>query len=133
VSAMATVRREFPIDADAEQAWGVFRDVGNVHIRLAPGFVVDTVLDGDTRHVTFANGVAVAERIVSVDDEHRRLAYSIVGGSAAHHNASFEVRPAISGSVVCWTTDLLPDSVADTFARMMDAGIPVMQQTLAGR
>ena len=128
---MATVRREFEVAAAADDVWDVFRDLGAVHTRLAPGFVVDTVVDGGTRRVTFANGIVVDERIVSVDDATRRLAYSITGGTAEHHNASFEVRPATDGSVVCWTTDLMPDDAAEQFARMMDAGIPVMQAALA--
>ena len=115
------------------QVWEVFRDVGSVHTRLAPGFVLDTVVDGDARKVTFANGVVVTELIVSLDDEQRRLAYAIVGGSAEHHNASFEVRESAGGAVVCWTTDLLPDEAADRFAEMMDAGIPVMQRSLSRR
>lgn len=127
---MATVRREFEVEASADDVWDVFRDVGAVHTRLAPGFVVDTVVDGDTRQVTFANGIVVHERIVSLDDGARRLAYSIVGGSAEHHSASFEVRGIDGYSVVTWTTDLLPDGTAENFARMMDAGIPVMQQAL---
>jgi carbon monoxide dehydrogenase subunit G len=130
---MATVRREFEVAAPPAEVWEAFRDIGSVHTRLAPGFVVDTVLDGNDRKVTFANGVIVVERIVSLDDEQRRLAYAIVGGSAQHHHASFEVRAASSGSVVCWTTDLLPDAVADRFATMMDAGIPVMQKSLSHR
>ena len=130
---MATVRRQFEVAAPPEKVWDVFADTGSVHTRLAPGFVVDTVVDGDTRKVSFANGVVVSERIVSLDDDARRLAYAIVGGSAEHHNASFEVREAVDGSLVCWTTDVLPDSVADNFARMMDAGIPVMQESLADR
>ena len=128
---MATVRREFEVSSAPAEVWDVLRDVGNVHTRLAPGFVTDTVVDGDSRTVTFANGTVVTERIVGLDDDTRRLAYSIVGGSAEHHHASFEVRPSTEGSVVCWTTDVLPDGVADRFAGMMDAGIPVMQESLA--
>lgn len=130
---MATVRRQFEIDAPPEQVWDVFRDIGSVHTRLAPGFVLDTVVDGDTRTVSFANGVTVRERIVALDDDSRRLAYAIVGGSAEHHHASFEVHDAPSGSVVCWTTDVVPDDVAENFARMMDAGIPVMQASMTHR
>jgi carbon monoxide dehydrogenase subunit G len=124
------VRREFAVAAPPAQVWDVFRDLGAVHTKLAPGFVVDTVVDGDRRTVSFANGVVVTERIVSLDDQDRRLAYSIVGGTAEHHNASFEVHCAPGGSTVVWTTDVLPDAAADTFARMMDAGVPVMQQAL---
>lgn len=39
---MATIRKEIPITASADKVWDVIRDVGAIHIRLAPGFVVDT-------------------------------------------------------------------------------------------
>ena len=127
---MATVRREFAVDAPPEQVWDAIRDVGCVHTRLAPGFVLDTAVDGDVRQVTFANGLVVRERIIAVDDEARRLAYAIVGGTTEHHNASFEVRPTNDASTVVWTSDVLPDAAADRFGDVMDAAIPVMARAL---
>jgi hypothetical protein len=46
------------------KVWASVRDVGALSTRLAPGFVVDTRLEGDVRTVTFANGAVVRERIV---------------------------------------------------------------------
>ena len=54
-------------------------------------FVVDTHLDGDrARVVTFAGGAVAREVLVGVDDDARRLSYSVVEGplGASHHNAS---------------------------------------------
>jgi hypothetical protein len=55
--------------------WEAVRDVGAVHTRLAPGFVVDTRLEADTRVVTFANGLVARELIVDIDDDARRLVF----------------------------------------------------------
>jgi len=38
---MASIRKEILIDAPPEDVWAAVRDVGAVHRRLAPGFVVD--------------------------------------------------------------------------------------------
>ena len=57
---------------------GASRDVGNC---TSPSlrWVTAVELDGDSHRVA-GNGVVVRERIVAVDDEHRRLAYSAVDG-----------------------------------------------------
>ncbi len=72
---MATIYKEFAVDAPPEFVWAAVKDVGAVHTRLAKGFVTNTVLTGGMRTVTFANGLTVTEQIVGVDDEHKRLAY----------------------------------------------------------
>ena len=56
---MASIRKEILIAARPETVWAAIRDVGAVHTRLAPGFVVDSRLEGETRVVTFANGFVV--------------------------------------------------------------------------
>jgi len=79
---MASIRQEILIEATPEQVWAAVRDVGAVHLRLVPGQVVDTGLEGDTRTLTFANGAVVRELIVAVDDEARRP--GLCGGRGAH-------------------------------------------------
>ncbi|MFL6239837.1 MAG: SRPBCC family protein [Actinomycetes bacterium] len=123
---MATVRRTFEVAAQAESVWDAVRDVGNVHTRLAPGVVSDCRLDGRTRRVTFANGLVLTEQIVTIDDTARRLAYTSVSGSTTHHHASVEVLPRDTGSRVVWTTDLIPDDLADMVGGLMDAGVAAM-------
>ena len=74
---MASIRKEIPLEVSAEHVWSVVRDVGALHTRLVPGFVVDTRLEPDARVVTFGNGMVVRELIVDLDDRARRLAWSV--------------------------------------------------------
>jgi carbon monoxide dehydrogenase subunit G len=128
---MASIRKEFAVDVPAEKIWEAIRDVGAVHTRLARGMVRDTRLDGDCRVVTFANGEVVRERIVGVDDRSRRLAYAVVGWRTSHHNASFEVvEEGDSRSRVVWTTDLLPDGLAELVEGLMEQGSAAIKRTL---
>jgi hypothetical protein len=127
---MATTHEEVRIEASAESVWDAVRDVGALHTRLVPGFVVDTQLQGETRVVTFGNGMTVTEPIISVDDARRRLAWAAVGGRATHYNAVLEVLPDGSGAVVRWTSDLLPHEIAPAIAQMQRQGLAVMKKTL---
>ena len=109
---MASIHKEIRIDARPEDVWDAIRDVGAIHRRLAPGFVVDTKLDGDARIVTFGNGMVVRELIVDIDDAARRLVWSVVGGPMTHHNASLQVFADGDGrSRVVWIADLLPNDL----------------------
>ena len=131
---MATIRREIPLRTSPDHVWDAIRDVGAIHTRLTPGYVTDTRLEGGARIVTFANGTVVRELIVTLDNDFRRLVYAVVGGTAAHHNASFQVLPAAAGgSLLVWVTDLLPDSVAPAFTNMIDGGAAVIKRTLDER
>jgi hypothetical protein len=130
---MATIRKEIPLLASPDTVWDVLRDVGAIHTRLAPGFVVDTRLEEGARLVTFANGLTVRELIVTVDHDSRRLAYAVVGGTAKHHNASFQALPnpnSTGGTTLIWITDILPDTAAPAFTAMIDAGASVIKSTL---
>jgi hypothetical protein len=128
---MASIRKEFEVSAAPEFVWDAVREVGAVHCRLAIGFVADTALDGDVRTVTFANGYVVREQIIDVDDTHRRLAYTAIGGRASHHNASLQVFEGPEGrSRLVWITDLLPDSLRPAVAQMVELGAAAITQTL---
>ena len=128
---MASIYKEFLVNASPQFVWEAIKDVGAIHTRLAQGFVTNTALEGTVRTVTFANGFVVQEQIVSVDEGLRRLAYRAVGGKAAHHNASFQVLAASDGkSKVLWLTDLLPDEVKPAIEQMVELGSAAMQKTL---
>lgn len=128
---MGHIYKEVLVHANPDGVWAAVRDVGAVHERLARGFVVDTRLDGDSRLVTFKGGTTVRERIVGVNDDARRLEYSIVGGRATYHRASIQVMAAgDGGSRVVWITDVLPDSLAGTFEAAMAQGCDAMKATL---
>ena len=128
---MASIRKEIRIDARPETAWAALRDVGALHTRLVPGFVVDTRLEEGARIVTFGNGLVVRELIVDVDDAARRVVWSAVGGSMSHHNASARVFPdGANGCRFVWIADLLPNEVAPAIEAMMEQGIAVIKKTL---
>jgi hypothetical protein len=42
---MASIRREFLIDARPDDVWDAVRDLGALHTRLVPGFVTDCKLE----------------------------------------------------------------------------------------
>jgi hypothetical protein len=129
---MATIHREVHIQASPEKVWSALRDVGALHTRLCPGFVIDTKMDGDdARIVTFGNGRTARELIVSVDDERRRVAWAIVGGeSLLHYNGAAQVIPLPEGGCrFTWTSDLLPNSAAPTVQAMIEAGIATIKRT----
>jgi hypothetical protein len=128
---VASIVREVRISARPEQVWDALREVGALHTRLAPGFVVDTRMDGDARIVTFGNGMVAREEIVDVSDAMRRVVWAIVGGRFAHYNAAAQVfADGDSGSRFVWTTDLLPHELAPAVLKMIDSGLAVIKQTL---
>lgn len=128
---MASIRREVRIDARPQTAWAALRDVGALHTRLVPGFVTDVQLEDGARIVTFGNGMVARELIVDIDDEARRLVWSVVGGRMTHHNASAQVFPDdVGGCRFVWIADLLPNDVAPAIAAMIEQGIAVIKQTL---
>jgi len=132
---MASIRKEMRLEAAPQTVWGAIRDVGSVHRRLAPSFVIDCRLedDGTARVVTFANGLTARELIVDIDDAARRLVWAVVGGRPTHHNASLQVFAEESGgSRIVWIADLLPNDLAGPIGEMMEQGMRAMQPTLAG-
>jgi carbon monoxide dehydrogenase subunit G len=128
---MASIYKEILIDANAEDVWAAVRDVGQVHRRLAPGFVVGVRLEGDSRIVTFANGSVVRELIVDIDDMRHRLVYAVVEWRPKHHNASMQVFPEGEGRTrLVWITDLLPNDLAGPVGALIEQGASVIKQTL---
>ncbi len=129
---MASIRREVQVNAPPEKIWDAVRDVGAVHRRLAPGFVVDTRMEEGARVVTFANGMTARELIVDVDDAARRVVWAVVGSPRlTHHNASLQIFADGEGrSRVVWIADLLPDEIAGYIQAMIEQGMGVMKQTL---
>jgi hypothetical protein len=130
---MGSIRKEILVHAPPEQVWDAVRDVGAVHLRLTPGLVLDTQLEGHTRILTFPDGGVVRELIVAVDDEMRRLAYAVIEGRMPliHHHATFHVLPdGENYSRLVWTTDFLPHTFAAEIHARVERGAIVMKQAL---
>jgi len=129
---MASIRKEIVIDTPPEKVWDAIRDVGALHERLVPGFVVDTRVEEGARIVTFGNGLVARELIVDLDDAARRLVWAVVGSPRlTHHNASVQVfADGERRSRVVWIADVLPNEIAAYMAGLLDQGLGVMKKTL---
>jgi hypothetical protein len=131
---MATIIREVVVEADATSVWAALRDFGALQEKLAPGFVTGCRLEtSDTRVVTFFNGAEARERLVGVDEDARRLAYTVIksGFDATHHNGGAQVIDDGAGrSRFAWTVDVLPDELATPIMEMMEAGLDAIKANL---
>jgi len=129
---MASIRKETLIEAPPEKVWDAIRDVGALHERLVPGFVIDTRLEEGARIVTFGNGMVARELIVDLDEAARRLVWAVVGSPRlTHHNASVQVfADGERRSRVVWIADVLPNEIAGYMAGLLDQGLGVMKKTL---
>ena len=131
---MSTIIREVVVDADSTSVWDALRDFGALQEKLAPGFVTGCLLEtSDTRVVTFFNGAEARERLVGIDEDARRLAYSVIESAfhATHHNAGAQVIDDGAGrSRFAWTVDVLPDELATPIGEMMEAGLAAIKEHL---
>src|SRR5215469_9430509 len=128
---MACIRKEISTKANVDAVWSALRDVGALHTRLVPGFVVDTRLEPGARIVTFGNGMVVREVIVDVNDAAKRVVWSAQSEVMTHHNGSAQVLKGEDGlTKVVWIADLLPNEAAGPVGQMMEQGMAVMKTTL---
>jgi len=98
---------------------------------LAPGFVLDSRLEGEARIVTFANGTVARELLVDCDDERRRLVYAVVSERVKQHSASVQVLPGGDGvTQLIWIVDLLPNEIAPYIEGQMDQAALAMRKAL---
>ncbi|MFH1344197.1 MAG: SRPBCC family protein [Pseudomonadota bacterium] len=127
---MASIHKDIPLDARADDVWSAVRDFGALHTRLVPGFVTDTRLDGDARIVTFANGSVAREQLVDCDETRRRLVYAIADERISHYSASVQVlADGDARSRLVWTVDLLPNEIAPYVDGQMDQAALALRKT----
>lgn len=132
---MASLRKSVDIEMTAGRVWDAVRDFGQLHTRIAPGLVTDTVLEdgGAIRLVTFANGMSLREHLVGVEEEERRLVWSAESDQWHHHNASLQVSDLGDGrSRTTWVADVLPDEAGEMIATIMEMGLGAMKAHLEG-
>lgn len=127
---MATIQKEILTRASVDQAWDAIRDIGALHTRLVPGFVLDTQLEPGARVVTFFNGATAREHIVTLDEERKRLVWAAESSFLKHYNGSAQVFERDHLTCVVWTADFLPDDAAAAVGPLMDAGAKAMKVAL---
>jgi Polyketide cyclase / dehydrase and lipid transport len=127
---MASLRRSVDIAVAAGPAWDAVRDFGQLHTRIAPGLVTDTVLEeGDkVRIVTFANGMSLREHLVGIEEDEMRIVWSAESDQWHHHNGSLQVVDLGDGSSrTTWVADVLPDEAGAMIATIMEMGLGAMK------
>lgn len=131
---MASIHEQRAVSVGAESAWVSLRVVGEAHKLFAP-VLVDAQLDGDTRTVRFANGMVLRERILDIDDERRRVAYTAIDGPGmTFHHASMQVVDAGPGRCLfLWTTDFLPPDIGANLAPLIKQGTDALKRNLEAR
>lgn len=128
---MATIHIERIIAAPPAFVWDRLRDFGALHTKVAPGFILDTVVEGDVRTVTFDGGLVMRERLIAIDNARRRIVYSILADLFEHHSASNAIVP--EGEDRCrfvWVVDFLPDDPKARITAMMNAGADAIKAAM---
>lgn len=124
---MASIYLERLVGISPERAWKELKKI-DAPKHLSDMVASMEVLADNVRACSTADGARIVERVISVDDAHKRLAYTVTESpfSAEHHNASWQVFEGDKGgSRVVWAIDILPDVLAEqmgpVFAGDMDA------------
>ena len=127
---MAAVHVETRIRASAQQVWQAMAVTGEAH-RAFAGVLKDCRLESeDLRIATFANGMVVKERIVSVEPERMRFAYSVLE-KFVHHSATMQV--VARGANECdfvWIADVLPHAAAASITPLMEQGAKALRAVM---
>ena len=131
---MASIHKQVTVEVGAHEAWAALRLVGDAHKLFAP-VLVDGHLEGEIRTVRFANGMVARERIIDVDDERRRVAYSVVDGPGmSYHHASMQVVDAGPGRCqFVWITDFLPTDIRGNLVPLIEQGARALKNNLETR
>ena len=75
--------------------------------------------------------MVVKERIVSVEPERMRIAYSVIESQFVHHSASMQV--VARGDNECdfiWTADVLPHAAAASITPLMEQGATALRTVM---
>ncbi|MEM8676722.1 MAG: SRPBCC family protein [Cyanobacteria bacterium P01_G01_bin.67] len=117
---MATIHKQFKINAPSDRVWQKMSDLTGVHSLL--GMLTNAELYGDTRVCQTQDGNSLKELIVSVDSKQKRLVYAITESpfSFEFHVASWQAIPDGDSTVFEWYTDLKPDNLAETIELIID-------------
>ena len=128
---MPSIHKHVTIEVGADKAWAALRRVSDAHKLFAP-VLVDARLDGDVRTVTFANGMVLRERILDVDDDRCRVAYTAMDAPGmAYHHASMQIVDDGPGRCrFVWITDFHPPEVGSSIAPLIEHGINALKSNL---
>lgn len=128
---MATIYREIDIDAPLETVWNKVSNTAQISDFI--GFVATSTQQGDTRVCKLEGGGELTEKIISVDDELKRVMYSITSSplNMEFHSASMQLEEIAGATRLKWAVDLLPAEAVNHMAPMLDGACADMKEALA--
>lgn len=120
---MATIYKEVEIDRPVAELWKALSDVAHVDRLLS--YLDGVEMDGNYRSCALDNGAQLREVIISNDDSHQRMAYSVIEEPFGfeHHSASWQAFAEGERSRFVWITDVLPDAVVEALEPLIDQSI----------
>jgi uncharacterized protein YndB with AHSA1/START domain len=128
---MATIRHHIHVDRHPDDVWKVISDAGAISSWF-PGIETSSA-DGGVRRCSVAGGTELVEQIVTVDAELRRFQYSITEGMPVEfHLGTVDVLPDGDGSLVIYSTDVLPDEAKELMDGTLAGGLAGLKAHLEG-
>ncbi|MBW3606166.1 MAG: SRPBCC family protein [Actinobacteria bacterium] len=127
---MATIRHHARIDRAPDDVWRVVADAGAIS-EWFPA-IEQSSSDGGVRDCTLVNGAKLREEIVTSDDDLRRFQYRIVDGDMPleFHLGTVDVIADGDGSLVVYSTDLLPDDAKQQMDGVIAEGLSSLKRHL---
>ena len=131
---MAAIHIETRIRAPAQQVWQALAATGDAHLAFAGVLTGCRLEREDLRVATFANGMVVKERIVSVEPQRMRIAYGVIESQFVYHSASMQVVARGDGECdFVWVTDVLPHEAVASVTPLMEAGARALKAVMEKR
>ncbi|MEI8238475.1 MAG: SRPBCC family protein [Actinomycetota bacterium] len=112
---LGSIRHEIRIRRSADDVWARVRDAASLHTWF-PG-LTDCTVEGNTRVIFLASGMAMPEEILVIDDAQRRFQYRITAPIFRHHRGTIDVIAlADDECMVVYSTEADPRTMALTIA-----------------
>lgn len=127
---MAVFEEAIHIDRKPTDVWKVVGDAHNISGWLP--FITESRLEGEYRHCVAGENGTLRERILVVDDESRRIEYTILEAPMPIEfiHAGLQVFPDNGGSRVVWDTTVTPDEIAEMFSPIYQEGLENLRAQL---
>lgn len=124
---MATLRTHTTIDRPAQEVWNVVSDAGSIATWFPA--IKDSQATANARHCVLGDGGTLDEEIITNDDELRRFQYRITSGMPVEsHLGTVDVIDNGSNTLVVYSTEITPDSLAGTLGPVIEEGLHGLKQ-----
>ena len=127
---MASGKAEASIDRLPNDVWNIVRNFGGL-ADFMPG-VDSCTVDGDVRTVG-TMGIEVKEQLRELDDETRRISYSVVESPMTNmvsHLATIGVDAEGAGTLLTWSVEVEPDDLCALFLGIYEQSVVALKQKL---